>query len=493
MELHNLMGFELIEKIKNKEIKIEALINTKFDRIESIDSSLHSFVRLSKDSAIKKAKKLDGILEKNKDIGRLFGSPITIEEGISVNGELTTCCSKILEGYIPSFHATVVEKIVEQQNGIFIGRTNMDEFGLGNSTESSCYGPTRNPWNSDYVPGGASGGAGASIASGLAPFAIGSDTGGSLRCVASFCGVVGLRPTYGRVSKHGLASYSHSLEQIGPITKCVQDSALLLELISGNDPLEATTSNEPVENFSEGLNQPIKNKLIGVPKEISEEKTDPKVKETVGKMTELLKDLGCKVIEVSLPHFDYALSSYLIIAISEASSNLAKYDGLRYGKMSADLNGDIFEIFSRTRGEKFNEEAKMRVMLGSYLLTEKYYQMFYIKAMKARTLIKNDFQAALKKCNVIVCPTTPFTAFKFGSFKENPLERYKTDVFTTPVSLSGLPALSIPCGFDNNNLPIGFQIIGNYFKEKEILNIGYLLEQKSELYKNMPPIKKGGK
>ena len=491
MEPFNLMGYELIEKIKNKEIKIEDLIQSYFDRIEKTDPFLHAFVRLSKVKAIKKAKKLDANLNNGKRAGKLFGLPIAIEEGICVKDDFATCCSKILEDYIPPFNATVVEKAVEQENAICTGRTNMDEFGLGNSTETSCYGTTRNPWNKAYVPGGSSGGAGACIASGQSIFSLGSDTGGSLRGTSSYCGVVGLRPTFGRVSRFGLASYAHSLEQIGILTKCVKDCALLLETISGHDPLESTTSNTIVDNYIEYLENPIKNKTIGVPKEINGDNVDLKVKEEFEKSTNMLTELGAKIIEFSIPNFEYALHSFILISLCETSSNLAKYDGLRYGKMNSDLTGDVFEVYGRTRGEKFSDETKRRVILGTYFLTEKYYEMFFIKALKIRALIKSEFQNAFKNCTAIVCPTMPTTAFKIGELTEKPIDMYRMDIFTCLPSLAGLPAMSIPCGFDNKNLPIGFQIIGNFFNEKEILNVGYSLEQELKIFHKLPTKIKG--
>jgi aspartyl-tRNA(Asn)/glutamyl-tRNA(Gln) amidotransferase subunit A len=488
MKILGLMGYELIEKIKNNEIKIQDLIINKFNRIEETEHILHSFVRLFKEKALVKAKQLDENHKKGKSIGKLYGLPIAIDDGICVKNCPTTCCSKILEGYKPPFSATVIEKLIEQENAINIGSTNMDEFAMGTSTETSCYGPTFNPWKLDHVPGGGNGGSGACIALNQSILSLGCDMGGSLRCPASYCGVVGLKPTFGRVSKFGLASYGNSLEQIGPITKCVHDCALLLEIMAGQDPLDPTTANKKVDKYTEELEKSIDKKIIGVPKELFEDNVNFLVKKSVSEAIDVLKNLGAKTINISFPYLEYSMPTYYLIVLSEEASNLAKFDGLRYGKMSANLNGNVFDVYSRTRGEKFGSEAKRRAMLGSYLLTGDFYDMFYIKALKIRTLIKNDFQNAFKQCDAIVTPTMPTTAFKIGELIDDPLKMYQMNSLTCPANITGLPALTLPCGFDNKGLPIGVQIIGNYFDEKGILNIGYLLEQKLNLFRKIPEI-----
>ena len=493
MNIHDYMGYELIEKVKAKEIKIEEIIQFFYERIETTDSSIHSFVHLSKERALKRAKRLDQKLKKGNSIGKLYGLPIAIKDCICVKNSPTTCCSKILEGYLPPYNATVVDRLVERGGAICIGRTNQDEFAMGSSTENSCYGPTYNPWNFEYVPGGSSGGSGASIAAGQSIFSLGSDTGGSIRCPAAYCGVVGLKPTYGRNSRYGLVSYANSLEQIGPITRCVKDNAILMEIMAGKDPLDSTTADIKVDKYSEELGNPIDNKVLGIPKEFFGEGVGDQVKKSVNNSIDILKGLGAKTIEISLPHLEYTIPTYYLIAMSEASSNLERFDGLRYGKMAENLSGDVFEVFSRTRGEKFGPEVRRRIILGTYTLSAGYYDMFYIKALKVRTLIKNDFQNAFAKCDAIACPTMPTTAFKIGELVDDPLQMYMMDILTCPVNLAGLPAISLPCGADNKNLPIGFQIIGNYFDEKTILNIAYLLEQKLNLYRKLAPITKGGK
>lgn len=489
MKLYECMAYELIEQIKNKEITIEELIHQIYERIEETEEKLHSFVHLSKGKALNKAKQLDKALKNKKSIGKLYGLPIGIKDLICVKDSPTTCGSRILQGYIPPYSATVIERLVEKEGAICIGRTNMDEFAMGSSTENSSYGPTYNPWDLKRVPGGSSGGSGTCVASGQTPVSLGSDTGGSIRCPASYNGVVGLKPTYGRVSRYGLVSYANSLDQIGPLSRCVYDTAMLLEIIAGHDPLDSTTADVPVEKYTETLQNSINKLKIGIPKEFFGEGLEAEVENKVNTTIEKLSSLGCKTVEISFPHLEYAIPTYYLIAMSEASSNLARYDGLRYGSMSTDLSGDVYEIFSRTRSEKFGPEVRRRIMLGTYALSAGYYDMFYIKALKVRTLIKNDFQNAFKTCDAIVSPTMPTTAFKIGELVENPLQMYLMDILTCPVNLAGLPALSIPCGFDENGLPIGFQIIGNYFDEKTILNIGYKIEQALNLKRKLAPIR----
>ncbi len=485
MKLYEYMAYELLEKIKDREITIEEVIHQVYERIEETEDKLHSFVHLSKDEAINKAQKLDKKIKNGKAIGKFYGVPIGVKDLICIKDSPTTCGSKILQNYIPPYNATVIENLIEKEGAICVGRTNMDEFAMGSSTENSCYGPTYNPWNLTHVPGGSSGGSGACVASAQTPVALGSDTGGSVRCPASYCGVVGLKPTYGRVSRYGLVSYANSLDQIGPLSRCVRDTALLLEIIAGHDPLDSTTVDIKVNNYTINLQNPINNVTVGVPKEFFSEGLDRGVKDKVNEAIDKLCSLGAKKVEISFPHLEYAIPTYYLIAMSEASSNLARYDGLRYGTMSDDSNGDVYEVFSTTRNEKFGAEVRRRIILGSYTLSAGYYDMFYLKALKVRSLIKDDFQNAFKHCNVIVCPTMPTTAFKIGELLDDPLQMYLMDVLTCPVNLAGLPALSIPCGFDAKELPVGFQIIGDYFDEKSILNIGYMLEQELKIYKKL--------
>ncbi len=492
MKLYEFMAHELIEKIKNKDISILELTETCFERIDETEQFLHSFINLSKDKALKKAELLDDNLKKGIKIGGLYGLPLANKDLICVKDFPTTCGSKILKDYYPPYNAFVINRLVEQEGAIHLGNTNMDEFAMGSSTENSCYGPTYNPWDTSRVPGGSSGGSGACIASGQAIIALGSDTGGSIRCPASFCGNVGLKPTYGRVSRYGLVAFANSLDQIGPITKCVYDSALMLEIISGKDSLDSTSVNTEVDSYTKNLKNPIDKKVLGVPKEFFGEGVNQDVESAVRKAISLLESLGVKIIDISIPHLEYTVATYYLICMSEASSNLARYDGLRYGNISENLSGDVYDVFSRTRGERFGPEVRRRIFLGTYALSAGYYDMFYIKALKVRSLIKNDFTRAFKQCDAIVCPTMPSTAFKVGEFIDDPLQMYIADILTCPVNLAGIPALSIPCGFDKNNLPIGFQIIGDYFDEKGILNIGYQIEQELNIYRKIAPVTKGG-
>ena len=488
MELHNHMAHELIEMIKNREISIQDLIQSTFENLEKTEPYLHSFINLSKEIAIEKAMELDNLLHKNEKFGKLFGIPYANKDLICLKGFPTTCASKILQTFKPQYDASVIERLSEQ-GAIHIGNTNMDEFAMGSSTESSFYGATFNPWGVDRVPGGSSGGAASSVASGQVVFALGSDTGGSIRCPAAFCGVVGLKPTYGRVSRYGLVAFANSLDQIGPITRCVQDSALVLEVIAGKDHLDSTSANKKVEIYTEDIKKSIEGKIIGIPKEFFGEGINPEVKISVEKAIERLESLGAIRKEVSIPHLEYSIATYYLICMSEASSNLARFDGLRYGIMSKNLEGDVFDVYSRTRGEGFGPEVRRRIILGTFALSAGYYDMFYIKALKIRNLIKKEFQEALEGCEVLVSPTMPSTAFKIGELVEDPLQMYMADILTCPINLAGLPALSIPCGFDSDELPIGFQIVGNYFDEKTILNVGYQLEQDLNIYRKRPSFK----
>jgi aspartyl-tRNA(Asn)/glutamyl-tRNA(Gln) amidotransferase subunit A len=487
MEPYNYTAYELMELIQNREVTIEEVIHRIYDRIEKTENDINSFIKLYKEDAIQKAKRLDDRLKKDEKVGRLCGLPVGIKDLISIKDKPTTCGSKILKGYKPPFNSTVIKKLVEQEDAIIIGSTNMDEFAMGSSTENSAYGPTHNPWNLAYVPGGSSGGSGSSVAARQVLASLGSDTGGSIRCPASYCGVTGLKPTYGRVSRYGLIAYANSLDQIGPITSCVYDAALILEIIAGYDVRDSTSAKISVKEYTKNLKKDIKDKIVGIPEEFFGEGLDDIVRNETQKSISLLEDLGAKTIKVSLPHLEYSIPTYYLIAMSEASSNLARFDGLRYGKMTEEVSGDIFEIFSRTRKEGFGKEVRRRILLGTYALSAGYYDMFYMRALKARTLIRDDFERTFKKCDALVSPTMPTTAFKIGELVKDPLNMYLMDILTCPVNLAGLPALSIPCGFDENSLPIGFQLIGNYFEEETILNIGYKLEQELGVYRKEPP------
>ncbi|MHA2288504.1 MAG: Asp-tRNA(Asn)/Glu-tRNA(Gln) amidotransferase subunit GatA [Promethearchaeota archaeon] len=492
MKLYEYMGYELIKKVKDKDIKIQEILESCSERIEEVEPYLHSFVNLKKEKSLKEAIRYDETLNRGKDVGKLFGLPLANKDLICIRDFPTTCGSKILQNYHPPYNASVIERLLVKENAIHIGNTNMDEFAMGGSTENSCYGPSYNPWDLSRVPGGSSGGSATAVASGQTIFALGSDTGGSIRCPAAFCGVVGLKPTYGRVSRYGLVAFANSLDQIGPITKCVSDSALILEMISGKDPLDSTSADVKVDKYTEYLKNPIEKKVLGVPKEFFGDGIDIEVKDAINKSVEKLESLGATTIEISIPHLEYTIATYYLLCMCEASSNLARYDGLRYGKPSGDLSSDVYSTFSKIRGQNFGPEVRRRIYLGTFALSAGYYNMFYIKALKVRSLIRNDFNEAFKNCDALVCPTMPSTAYKIGELIEDPLEMYTQDILTCSANLAGIPALSIPCGFDSNNLPIGFQIIGNYFDEKGILNIAYQLEQELGIYRKIPSITTGG-
>ena len=465
MDLYNLSIHQLREKIDSKEIKVSEILDSIYSRIAGLDEQVKAYMTVTEDQARERAK---GDLQ-----GDLAGIPIAIKDNMNTEGIRTTCSSKILDNYIPPYNATVIDKL-NQAGGINLGKTNMDEFAMGSSTENSGFFTTHNPWNLDHAPGGSSGGSAAAVAAGEATAALGSDTGGSIRQPAAYCGVVGLKPTYGNVSRFGLIAYASSLDQIGPITKDVEDSAILMNVIAGHDPKDSTSVKREAVDYTDFLKEDVSGMKIGIPKEYFDMEFDSEVKESVLAAVKKLEDAGAKVEEVSLPSVEYALAAYYIIAPAEASSNLARYDGVRYGYRS-DKSADLKEMFTNTRNEGFGDEVKRRIMIGTYALSSGYYDAYYLKAQKVRTLIKEDFDKLFKDYDLIISPTTPTTAFKLGSMSD-PLEMYQMDVFTVPVNIAGIPAISIPCGFDSNNLPIGLQMMGPHFGEGKILQAAYSLE-----------------
>lgn len=408
--------------------------------------------------------------------GELSGIPAAIKDNMLIEDTITTAGSRVLEKYHATYSATVVDNL--RKSGVqFLGKTNLDEFAMGSSTENSAFGPTKNPHDHEKVPGGSSGGSAAAVAADLCVFALGSDTGGSIRQPASLCGVVGLKPTYGRVSRYGLIAMASSLDQIGPITKNVYDSARVLNVISGHDKFDSTTSKNPVPDFTKNIEDSIKGLRVGVPKEYLSEGLDREVREKVEETISKLEKIGCKIKEISLPHSEYALASYYIIMPSEVSSNLARFDGIRYGHSSKNAK-ILFETYSKSRAEGFGPEVKRRIILGTYSLSSGYYDAYYLKAQKVRNLIKQDFDKAFDEVDVIVGPTSPVTAFKLGEKNSDPLSMYLTDIYTVPVNLAGLPAISIPCGRGSKTeMPVGFHIIGKSFDEETLLRVGYQLEQ----------------
>ena len=455
----------------------EEYLQKLFDKIEH--SKLNAFTTLAKDNALARAREFD----RKPWQGNLAGVPIAIKECISTKGLETTCSSRILRGYVPPYDAHVVERL-KAEGAIIMGKTNMDEFAMGTSTETSCFGPTHNPWDLDTVPGGSSGGSAAAVAGGEAPCALGSDTGGSVRCPASFCGIVGLKPTYGLVSRYGLIAYANSLEQIGPLTNTVEDTALLMEIISGHDWRDSTSTEKG--SYLPGLKNGIRGLKIGIPKEYFGEGVDKQVEKGVWDAVSTLEGLGATWKEVSLPHTRYALSAYYVIAMSEASSNLARFDGLRYG-LRKDEDQDWHTTYSEIRAEGFGPEVKRRILLGTYALSAGYYGRYYLKALKVRTLIKDDFLRAFNDVDLIAGPTMPIPAFRIGERINDPLSLYLADIFTVPINLAGVPAVSLPCGFAGR-LPIGLQLIGRHFQEDLLLRAANAFEEATPFHLKRPEV-----
>lgn len=471
---------ELKELIQKGEVTIQEVIESFYDRFNKTEEKIKAYITPLYEKALEQAKKLDKYNDRV-----LFGLPIAVKDNILVEGEKTTCASKILENFVAPYDATVVERL-KKAGALIVGKTNLDEFAMGSSTEYSAFFPTRNPWNLERVPGGSSGGSAATVAALSAPVSLGSDTGGSIRQPASFCGVIGIKPTYGRVSRYGLVAFASSLDQIGVFGRRTEDVALVLEVISGWDEKDSTSMNVPVPKWSEEIKKEIKNLKVGVPKEFFEFDLHPEVKEAFDEFIKELEKEGFEIREISLPYVKYAIPTYYIIAPSEASSNLARYDGVRYGYRAKDYK-NINEMYSKTRDEGFGQEVKRRIMLGTFALSAGYYDAYYLKAQKVRRLIYEDFMKAFNEVDVIASPTTPTLPFKFGEKTQNPIEMYLSDILTVPVNLAGLPAISIPIAW-KNNLPVGGQLIGKPWDETTILRVSYLWEQKFKHYEKIPLI-----
>ncbi|MFT7822776.1 Asp-tRNA(Asn)/Glu-tRNA(Gln) amidotransferase subunit GatA [Bacillus siamensis] len=476
---------ELKQMIHNKDIKISDLVDESYKRIAAVDDKVQAFLQLDEERARAYAKELDEAVDGRSEHGLLFGMPIGVKDNIVTKGLRTTCSSKILENFDPIYDATVVERL-QAAEAVTIGKLNMDEFAMGSSTENSAYKATKNPWNLDTVPGGSSGGSAAAVAAGEVPFSLGSDTGGSIRQPASFCGVVGLKPTYGRVSRYGLVAFASSLDQIGPITRNVEDNAFLLQAISGADKMDSTSANVEVPDFLSSLTGDIKGLKIAVPKEYLGEGVGKEAKESVLAALKVLEDLGATWEEVSLPHSKYALATYYLLSSSEASANLARFDGIRYGYRS-DNADNLIDLYKQTRSEGFGNEVKRRIMLGTFALSSGYYDAYYKKAQKVRTLIKKDFEDVFEKYDVIVGPTTPTPAFKIGEKTSDPLTMYANDILTIPVNLAGVPGISVPCGFADG-LPLGLQIIGKHFDEGTVYRVAHAFEQATDHHKAKPEL-----
>jgi aspartyl-tRNA(Asn)/glutamyl-tRNA(Gln) amidotransferase subunit A len=477
---------ELHSLLQKKEISVSDLVDESFRRIGEVEDKVQAFLTLNEEKARAKAKELDDKLSKaESDFGMLVGIPIGIKDNIVTKGLRTTCASKILYNFDPIYDATVMERLNEA-GAITVGKLNMDEFAMGSSTENSGFQLTRNPWDLERVPGGSSGGSAAAVAAGEVPFALGSDTGGSIRQPAAFCGVVGLKPTYGRVSRFGLVAFASSLDQIGPITRTVEDNAYLLQVIAGLDPMDSTSANVEVPNYVEALTGDIKGLKIAVPKEYLGEGVSEEVRQSVLDALKVLEKLGATWEEVSLPHSKYALATYYLLASSEASANLARFDGVRYG-YRADNAKNLIDMYKQTRSEGFGNEVKRRIMLGTFALSSGYYDAYYKKAQKVRTLIKQDFEKVFEKYDVIVGPTTPTPAFKIGEKTHDPLTMYANDILTIPVNLAGVPGISVPCGFVNG-LPVGLQIIGKHFDESTVYRVAHAFEQATDYHKQKPAL-----
>ncbi len=470
-------------KIARREISARELTESVLGRIDQVEEQVHSYVTVLRDSALAQADSVDKALLNGEKLSPAAGIPIALKDNLSTVGIETTCSSKILRGYKPPYDATVVNSL-NAAGAVSVGKANLDEFAMGSSTENSALFTTRNPWNVAHVPGGSSGGSTASVAAGEALWSLGSDTGGSIRQPAAFCGVVGLKPTYGRVSRYGLIAFASSLDQIGPITKDVYDNALLLNLLSGHDPLDSTSSTEPVPDFTQSLTKGVKGLRLGIPKEYFAEGVSAQVKSALDTAIKQLEILGAIIEETSLPTTEYALACYYIIAPAEASSNLARYDGVRFGHRTERAMTPL-ELFNKTREEGFGPEVKQRIMIGTYALSAGYYDAFYLKAQQVRTLIKREFESAFNKYDALITPTAPTTAFAIGEKSDDPLAMKLSDILTIPINMAGIPAISVPCGL-SDGLPIGLQIIAPSFKEETLYQVAYAYEQSTEWHKSKP-------
>ncbi|GFN22254.1 MAG: Asp-tRNA(Asn)/Glu-tRNA(Gln) amidotransferase subunit GatA [Thermoanaerobacteraceae bacterium] len=484
MELFYQSAYEVSRLLARKEIGAEELTRAVLDRIEGVEGQVKAFVTLTPEAALEQARAIDAARVRGDDLGPLAGIPMALKDNLCTEGVRTTCSSKMLENWVPPYDAFVVKKLKEA-GAVLLGKLNMDEFAMGSSTENSRFFPTRNPWDLERVPGGSSGGPAAAVAAGEAFYSLGSDTGGSIRQPASFCGVVGMKPTYGRVSRSGLVAFASSLDQIGPFAREVTDCALVLQAIAGHDPADSTSGDLPVPDYLGALQADIKGIKVGVPKEYFVEGIEPEVANLVRWAIDRLADLGAICEEISLPHTEYALPAYYLVATAEASSNLARYDGVAYGFR---LPGkDLVDMYVKTRSEGFGPEVKRRIMLGTYALSSGYYDAYYLKALKVRTLIRRDFEEAFQRYDILATPTSPTVAFRLGERITDPLAMYLSDLFTCPVNMAGLPAISIPCGF-SQGLPVGLQLIAKPFAEETLLRVAYTFEQATASSRRWPQL-----
>jgi aspartyl-tRNA(Asn)/glutamyl-tRNA(Gln) amidotransferase subunit A len=487
MELFKYTAHELHKKLVDKEVSSVELTKAVLNRVDAVDGEVNAYITKTGEKALKQAALVDGKIARGEKIAALAGIPGAIKDNMCTKGIKTTCASKILADFVPPYEAAVIEKL-QAEDLVMVGKANMDEFAMGGSTENSGFFKTSNPWNTDCVPGGSSGGSAAAVAAGEAIWALGSDTGGSIRQPASFCGVVGLKPTYGRVSRYGLVAYASSLDQIGPITRDVTDTALVMNAIAGYDAKDSTSIKADVPDYTKSLVNDVKGLMVGLPKEYFVKGMDPEVEKSVRAAIDQLVAMGAELHEVSMPNTEYALSAYYLIATAEASSNLARYDGVSFGARVE--GGDIVEMYKKTRSEAFGAEVKRRIMLGTYALSSGYYDAYYLKALKVRTLVKQDFDKAFEKVDVLITPTAPTAAFKLGEKNSDPLAMYLQDIYTVPINLAGVPGISVPCGFAEG-LPVGMQIIGKPLDEATVIRTAYAFEQNNDYHKRLAPLGEG--
>ena len=486
MNLHELTIHSAHQLLKNKTLSSVELTRAVLDRIAAVDEKVGAFLTVTAESALKQAETADAALA-GGNVSPLTGIPLGIKDLICTKGLRTTCASRILENFVPPYSATVMEKL-EQAGAVMVGKLNMDEFAMGSSTENSGFQLTRNPWGLTRIPGGSSGGSAAAVAAGMCLGALGSDTGGSIRQPASHCGVVGMKPTYGRVSRFGLVAFASSLDQIGPLAKDVTDCALLMNAICGHDPKDSTSVPEAVPDFTSSLKDGLKRITIGIPKEYQRSQgLDAEVSAAVSRAVQTITDLGAACVEVSLPHTEFAVAAYYVIAPSEASSNLARYDGVKYGFRDVDSDG-LITMYRRTRSKGFGPEVQRRIILGTYALSAGYYDAYYKKASQVRTLIMEDFKKSFQQCDVILSPVAPTPAFKIGEKADDPLTMYLSDIFTLSANLAGIPGMSVPCGFSNQGLPIGLQLMGNHLNESTLLKVAYNFEKATDFHKQKPAL-----
>ena len=477
---------QLHSQLKNREITSTQIVASVFDRIRQVDDKIGGYITLTEESAFEAATAVDQRFERGEDLAKLAGIPIAIKDVICTHGIRTTCGSKILGNFIPPYDATVMKKL-KLQGAITIGKTNMDEFAMGSSTENSAFQPTRNPWNLETIPGGSSGGSAAVVSADTAILSLGSDTGGSIRQPAALCGNVGMKPTYGRVSRFGLIAFASSLDQIGPFTKDVEDCAIALNALCGHDIMDSTSAQVDVPNFEQSLINDLQGLKIGLPSEYFVEGIDPEVETAVHQAIAKLEELGATIHNISMPHTEYAIATYYIIAPAEASANLARYDGVRFGYRAEEAE-NLTSMYKQSRSQGFGEEVKRRIMLGTYSLSSGYYDAYYLKAQQTRTLIKQDFDQAFKTVDLIVTPTSPTPAFKLGDRTADPLQMYLSDILTAPSSLAGMPGISIPCGLTKNRLPIGLQLLAPPFEEGKLLQAAYTFEQNTDHHLHRPEL-----